>query len=395
MSGVNTAVKYQNALAVGMILMITGVTLAAHQFKVPMIMGEVAGSAGMSEGAAGWMMSIFVFTGIFLALPAGALAQKFGPKNIVILAALIAGAGSILGALTTSAAVILVSRAIEGVGFIFIAVAGPMSVISHCEPAKIGRAIGIWATWVPIGQIIAFNLTPVLVGSVSWQGIWYMFAALSIVMAFVIKAFLKAPEGLPPAPKEAEKVPMGELFGNRNILFAGLSFSTFNYLLFAIIIFFPAYAVERGIMELGEAAFVASIPMIGSIVGSPVLGFLSEKMGRKKLYILSIAATGVGTILYYVSDARAVIYAGGVLVGLIGLACPAMLLGSMGEVAGNPRLIGPGTGVVFTFQNVGMFLGTATFMAAVVGFGSFASASLLAIPIAGVGILLAAMMKFQ
>ena len=402
MTQVKTESKFQGGAFVGVILLLCGITVAAHQFKVPMIMGDIAGDLLMTDGAAGWLMNMFVLTGIVLALPAGALTQKLGPKNTVFLAALIMAFGSALGALSPGTELILVSRAIEGTGFIIIAVAGPMAVITHSEPSQIGRGIGIWATWVPIGQVLAFNLTPIMIGAMSWQVMWYIFAALSFVTAFIVKFALKTPPApeAPPAEGPEEKVSVIEVFKDKNVLFGGISFATFCFMLFAMIIFFVPYALERGIMTIGEAAFVASIPMIGSVVGSPLLGLLSEKIGRKKLYILSILATGVGVILFYLGlETNVLIYVGAILTGLIGLACPAMILGSMGEITKKPSHVGVATGIVIAFQNLGFFAATLLWLTLVFGLGgsmtNFFNASLLAIPVALIGAFLASRIDFK
>ena len=400
MSEANSPVRYPNAVAVGLVCMLTAASAAMHQFKMPMIMGQVIESTGMSETAATWTMSIFLLTAVIFALPAGTVAARFGAKNVMLCFAVIASAGSVLGALTTSTAIILISRAIEGIGFIFVGIAGVTCVVSYVEPNKIGRAIGIWATWVPIGQIAAFNLTTLLIQFMSWQVIWYIFAAFTLVMAVILKFVLQAPQGLPEAASQEKvkfSIPIKELFGNKQLVLVSISFLMFAYLLFIILNFFPVYAGETAIMSMGEVAIVASLPMVGSIIGSPLLGLLSEKLGRKKLYLLSLIATGIGAVLYFVniSDPRALIYIGGALVGLIGLAAPPMVLGSMGTIVGKPELIGPGSGLVTLAQNLGMFFTTVSFMAIVTGFGGFFAASLIAIPIAAVGVILAIKVKLD
>lgn len=75
---------------------------------------------------------------------------------------------------------------------------------------------------------------------------------------------------------------------------------------------------------------------------------------------------------------------------------PAMHLGSVGEVAESPELIGSAMGLIMTCQNLGMFLGTAIFMPVVglVG-GSFTTAGLLLIPVALIGVVLTVLAKFK
>lgn len=152
--------RYQNYLLVTIMFVLTATVIAANQFKVPTIMNDVAAAFNMTESQAPWLMSIFTMVGIFLAIPTGGLAQKFGPKVMVVAAAIFIGLGSLVGAFSSSASMLILSRGIEGIGFIFATVCGPLAIARYVEPSKVGFATGIWATWVSLGQISAFNITP-------------------------------------------------------------------------------------------------------------------------------------------------------------------------------------------------------------------------------------------
>lgn len=398
MDNTKKTIKYQSSTVVAIIFMLTAATLALHQFKVPMIMGAIAEDLNMGDSAT-WLMSAFTLTGIFLAIPAGGISQKYGPKNMVIVAAILVALGSIIGSFATNGTVIIISRAIEGIGFILVSVAGPMSIVKYCEPSTIGGAMGIWAVWVPVGQIIAFNLTPVLFKSTSWNNIWMVYAVASIIMAFVVKAGIKEPVGLDSINSEnadTVKPTISEALKNRDIITGALAFATFNYVLMAVLAFLPIFAGPGTAVNMSttEVGFVSTIPMIGALIGSPIIGRMSDKMGRKKLYMVAILATGIGAALAF-SPNRILIYLGTGLIGLIGLGTPAMILSAVGEIMKKEELIGLGNGFLFLCQNLGMFLGTATFLALVSMVGSFTTAGFVCAGIAIVGVVLANMTEFN
>lgn len=393
-------IKYQAYSVVALILMLTGATAALHQFKVPMIMGNIGEALNMG-GSVSWLMSAFTFTGILLAIPAGGITQKIGPKTMMIIAPLIVALGSIMGGLSSSGEMLIASRAIEGIGFIFISVAGPMSVAKYVAPESIGAAMGIWAVWVPVGQIVAFNLTPILFNTMSWNTIWFVYAALSLLLSLGIKFMLKVPAGLDARDAAlAASQPKGKLadaLKNKDLLTGAFAFATFNYALMAVLVFLPGFAGPGSAVNMSktEVALVATIPMIGALVGSPIIGALSDKMGRRKLYMLAIACTGIGSVLAFVPN-RISIYAGTILIGLIGLGTPAMILSSVGEIMKKPELMGYGNGFLFLCQNLGMFLGSATFMA-VVGIlgGSLLMGGVFCLVLCVVGVILAGMTKIK
>ena len=140
--------------------------IATIQFKVPVVMGDIMANMDMDASSASWLMSIFTFVGIVLALPTGALAKKFGPKTMLLAAAAIIAAGSLLGAFAGNGMVLIVSRAIEGVAFIFVTICGPLAVQKYVAPDKIGSATGIWALWVCLGSVVGGVLTPTLYAAI-------------------------------------------------------------------------------------------------------------------------------------------------------------------------------------------------------------------------------------
>lgn len=389
--------KYQSYVFVTLIIMLTATTVAAHQFKVPTIMGDLAGSLNMGSSAS-WLMSIFTFVGIFLALPAGNLAQKYGAKSMVVGAALFAAVGSIIGSFATSGGLMIASRGIEGIGFILATVCGPLAVGRFVEPSKMGAAIGIWAIWVPVGQILAFNVVPLMIGSMSWNTIWIIFAVASIIMALATQFLVNSKMGNVPRPEAASgpAVKFTDVFSQKNLWLLCFAFSLFNLVFMAAIAFVPVHLETSGMMSKAAAAFVTSLAMIICIVGIPVFGKVSDIIGsRKKPLLLALIVLGPSVALMFSSNVT-MVYVGTVLFGALGMGVPGMVLAGVGEVVDRPELAGPGMGLMMIFQNLGMFLGTLIFMpiVAMVG-GSFSTAGLVLIPIAVAGLLFAFACKLR
>ncbi|MBZ9685246.1 MFS transporter [Clostridium estertheticum] len=389
-------VKYQDYKVIGLVIMIVAAAIAMNQFKVPMIMKDVAASLHMGESSAPWLMSIYTLIGIAFALPAGTLSQKYGPKKIIIMAGLMATAGALLGALSTTAAVMIVSRAIEGIGFIFLCVGAPMTIISYCAPAKIGSAMGIFAVWMPIGQIIAFNATPFMFNTMklSWHSIWVVFAVVSLITTLAVHFVIKAPEGVDTSYQNQEKVSFLEVIKNKDLICASLAFASSAYLLFCVIIFFPSFAAHSRLMGVSQAGFIASIPMIASIIGCPILGKLSESTGAKPIFVITVIVSTVATALCFIPSIPIILTAT-IFLGLIGLAGPAMIFISINSIVKNHKFVGIGTGVVITFQNIGFFLATATFPS-IIGIcgGDYTKAGLAVVPVGIFGIIMAIIAKF-
>ena len=102
---------YQNHVLVSVLLVLAGIAVALGQFKVPSIMPAIMEQFDMDVGSASMLMSVFTLAGIFLSLPTGFLARRFGAKNMMVAAVVVMVAGTAAGALATSAEVRGPSRA--------------------------------------------------------------------------------------------------------------------------------------------------------------------------------------------------------------------------------------------------------------------------------------------
>lgn len=341
------------------------------------------------------MMSIFTFVGIFLALPTGGFAQKWGPKNMVVLAAVLVAAGSIIGATANSGGMMIFSRGIEGVGFIFVTVCGPMAIAKYVEPSKLGSAMGIWAVWVNVGQILGNNLTPPLYDLMGLSGVWTTYAVVALVLGLVVLVFIKAPQQqVVVADSAASNANMGEAFKNQNLWLLCLSFLIFNIILLSVLAFAPTFLTSNG-MSVAAAGFATSLPMILGLVASPVFGKISDMIGStKNLYLVALFAMGPAAIMMF-SSTGILMYLGAILLGLIGMGSPVMVLSSMGKVNPQPELAGTGMGLLMTCQGVGMFLGSMVMPYFLQFTGTWTLASWLLLPITIIGVVLAALAKFK
>lgn len=355
----STSRKYGNWALIAVVMLLFGTAIATIQFKVPVVMGDIMANMGMDASSASWLMSIFTFVGIILALPTGALAKRFGPKTMLLAAAAIIAAGSLLGAFAGNGMVLVVSRAIEGVAFIFVTICGPLAVQKYVAPDKIGSATGIWALWVCLGSVVGGVLTPTLYASTGFVGVWVIYAAAAVVFAIVVAVIVKNPsealEGASDAPAEG-KVGYGELV-KPNILLFFAAFLVFNMTLMAVLSFGPTFMQQQGV-DPTLSGFISTLSMLLAVISSPLFGALSDKLGRcKPLYLAAMLVMGPCTLLL-LTQTGPLMWVGAIVMGLVGLGGPVMCLTSYINVLGRPELMSIGMGVLMLVQSLGQFLGT-------------------------------------
>lgn len=358
----DTAKKYRNWAVTAVALLLFGTAIATIQYKVPVVMGDIMAQMSMGAGSASWLMSIFTFVGIILAIPTGVLAKKFGPKAMLLVAAVVAVIGSVVGAFASDGGVLIASRAIEGVAFIFVTICGPLAVQRYVAPDKIGSATGIWALWVCLGSVIGGILTPSLYAATGFVGVWIIYAVAAVVFAIIVGIVVKEPQaadGVPDSPVDAspsEKVSYAELF-KPNILLFYFAFLIFNMTLLAVLGFAPTFMQGQGV-DPTLSGFISTLPMLLAVISSPLFGTLSDKTGRcKPFYLLALLVMGPCTLLL-LTQTGTLMWVGAILMGLVGLGGPVMCLTSYGRVLGKPELMSIGMGVLMLVQSLGQFLGT-------------------------------------
>ena len=323
---------YQNHVLVSVLLVLAGIAVALGQFKVPSIMPAIMEQFDMDVGSASMLMSVFTLAGIFLSLPTGFLARRFGAKNMMVAAVVAMVPGTAAGALATSAEVLVLSRAVEGVALVFCGVSAPLAIRAYVAPDKVGFASGIWALWFSLGSFFGGVLTPTVFGAVGFQGTWCVMAGIALAAGGLMLLFVRpvgggrflerVPRAQDGAPRE--KMGMAGLFG-RNVLLVLGGFLMFNMVLISFLSFSPTFLQGEG-MDATLAGFASTLPMLVAVASSPLFGVLADKTGRlKALMVASMLVMGPCAAVL-LTTAGPALWAAALVMGVVGLGAPTMFL---------------------------------------------------------------------
>lgn len=356
---------YGSWVVIAVTLLLFGTAIATTQYKVPVIMGNLMEQFNMDADGASWLMSIFTFVGIVLALPTGILAKRFGPKAMLGAAAVIMVIGSLIGAFSADGGMLIFSRGIEGVAFIFVTICGPLAVQKYVAPDKIGSATGIWALWVCLGSVVGGTLTPSLFSATGFMGVWIIYAIAVAVFIVGVFLFVKLPDGEKVATESTEQIEEDieedkasyATFFKPNLLLFFFTYLAFNLVLLAVLSFSPTWMQLQGI-DPTISGFISTLPMLLAVISSPAFGSIADKIGRcKPLYIVGMLAMGPCAFLM-LTGSDVMLWIGALLMGLLGLGVPVMCLTSFNGVLAQPKLASVGMGVLMLVQSLGQFLGT-------------------------------------
>ncbi len=367
------------------VVYLAGVVAPFNQFKVPPIMPLLMAGFHLDLTQAGLLMSIMAAIGLVLAIPASFALQRFGPKRTIMVALGFLACGALLGALAGNYVLLLASRVLEGIGMGLIGVAAPATISMWFPPEKRGTPMGIWATWVPVGSVVVYNLAPALASSLGWQAVWWTGTGYALLMMILVGLLITRPPVVTPQDTPDQlAATLGEALANRNIWLLALSFACMNLVMVSINTYYPTFLKEQRGFTLGQAASIASIMTFLKLVSSPSAGWLSDRLGSRRVLFSFPFLLMAFLLLFPFQVTGWLIIAVMSLLGLFMGVIPAATFAAAPDIMGKPQLAGLGMAVVLVGQNIGQLVGPILFGRLVQGLG-WSTAGYLIIPVCILG----------
>ena len=305
------------------------------------------------------MVGMFYYGYSPFSLVAGAAIDRFGARCSIPIGAALVGVGALLFG-TGNVAAANAGRFMQGAGGVF-ALVGAVYLITKNFPASLAASF-IGATQMfgmAGGSAGQFLVGPIIKGGLPWGQFWIYSGILGLVIAASLLVFLpKEDRGSAARGAGGLASVLGSLkavFLNPQSILCGL---------IAGLLFIPTtiFGMTWGVRYLQEARgraydaavmLAATVPL-GWMVGCPLLGFLSDRLGRRKPVILGGTVVLLG-MLAWVLFGDPAIFRGPVVGILMGIASgAAMLPYSVIKEVNPPQLGGSATGVInfinFTFS---------------------------------------------
>jgi MFS family permease len=295
-------------------------------------------------------------------LVAGVAMDRWGPRRVVPIGAAAVGIGALLFA-TGSTEAASAGRFLQGAGGAFALIGAAYIATQNFPASRAATLIGATQMFgMAGGSAGQFVVGPVIGAGTSWSAFWAVMGVVGLAIGAFLFLLLPAQQRTAPgsaAPSDdwlkGAGIALATVFRNPQSLLCGI---------IAGLMFVPTTILDMtwGVRYLQDAqgfdytsAVIrsATVPM-GWIIGCPLLGFVSDRIGRRKPVIIA-GALGLlvclGWILYGPTDLLPP-YVLGIVTGIVSGA--AMLPYTVIKEANPPSLSGTATGVVnflnFTFS---------------------------------------------
>ena len=324
-----------------------------HQYTLrsapSVMMPQLSEAFGLSTAAVASMLGLFYYGYAPFGLVAGPAIDRLGARKVVPIGAAFVGVGALLFA-TGIPDLATVGRFLQGVGGVFAFVGAVFIATTSFAPSKAATLIGATQMFgMAGGSAGQFVVGPLIASGTPWHVFWSAMGIAALVIAAALLVLL--PSAKPVTARgswiaEAGRAIRIVLTNPQSILcgvIAGLLFipTTIFDMVWGV-----RYLEEARGRDYGTAVLLSAAVPLGWVIGCPLLGWLSDRIGRRRPVIIG-GAVVLGLCLAWILYGPAGVlppYSLGLLAGIASGA--AMLPYTVIKEANPPQYGGTATGAV-------------------------------------------------
>ena len=305
---------------------------------------ELQAHFGLTAAALGAAAGTYYLIYSPMQLLSGTIIDKFGPKRVLLISALVCTFGAFLQIAGDSSMFLVAARFCQGLGSAF-AFVGTMYVAAEWFPRSMLAMIsGLTTSLGMAGAIIGNAGIANMVEDLGWQSALLVAGVVGLAITALIAVVVPSHE---PADFEqpAEKKPhvlaaLKIVYSNPQSWYIGIVGATL-YMPLAIIgaLWGAEYVISlTGATKL-EAASAVSMMYVGWLIGGPIAGYLSDRFNARRLFLVGASiATFVVTMFIALTPSLPLSAMFGVLL-LLGFASTSQVVCFAAAVEHNPHSV--------------------------------------------------------
>jgi len=313
------------------------------------MMPELSAAFGLTATGVASLAGLFYYGYSPFSLVAGVALDRWGPRRVMPIGAAAVGIGALLFA-SGNGAMASTGRLVQGAGGVFALVGAAYIAIKGFPASRAATLIGATQMFGMAGGFAGqFAVGPAIASGLSWSSFWMVMGVIGLVIAAVLLVLL-------PRSREAGQSAnwLGEagralatVFSNPQSIMCGL----ISGLMFIPTTIFDMtwgvrYLQEAHTFDYGEAVLRSSMVPLGWIIGCPLLGYASDKIGRRKPVVAVACAVLLACLAWILFGPHEMLppYVVGLVTGVASGA--AMLPYTVIKEANPANMSGTATGVV-------------------------------------------------
>ncbi len=307
---------------------------------------------GVTAGIVGTLSALYFYAYAGLQVPIGLLVDRWGPRYMLAGAIAINGLGTLLFAVTNEIGLAYIGRVLIGVGSAVGWVGSLKLIAAWFPPSRFALMSGCTSALGMTGAVIGQAPMAILVGAVGWRPALFGIGMFAVIYAFMLWLIVRdVPPGQPPSVATRFADVMEGLRGvaarpqtwiiafcSGSMVAPQASFGA----LWGVPYLMTAHGIDRT-----TAAASTSMLLFGWAIGSPLAGWISDRIRRRQpaLLIGTISAFGTMAAIVYIPDLPLTITQGLLLVNGIAGGSAVLCFVAVREV-NDPHASGAAIGIV-------------------------------------------------
>ena len=328
------------------------------------MMPELSDAFGIGALGVASLAGLFYYAYSPFSLVAGVAMDRLGPRRVMPIGAAAVGIGALLVA-TGSTELASVGRFVQGAGGVFALIGAAYIATQNFPASRAATLIGATQMFgMAGGSAGQFLVGPMIAGGTPWSSFWVGMGIVGLGIGMLLFMLLpgSAPRSAPAKPAGSDNDwaraalrALATVFRNPQSWLCGI----ISGLLFVPTTIFDMtwgvrYLQDAQGFDYTTAVMRSATVPLGWIIGCPLLGFVSDRLGRRKPVIIAGALVLLGCLAWILFGPPDVLppYVLGIAMGIGSGA--AMLPYTVIKEANPANLAGTATGVVnflnFTFS---------------------------------------------
>ncbi|MBB72029.1 MAG: MFS transporter [Legionellales bacterium] len=310
-----------------------------------------------------FLTSVYFLSNVIFLLPAGLLLDRFSTRKIFLTALSICVVGTLAFSLASSLPLATICRFLTGIGSAFCFV-GCVRLASRWFPAKrMALVTGLIITMAMIGGMVAQTPMTLLTIAVGWRHALMIDAALGAVILGLVYLFVQdcPPHMRDKLAQDNEYLSVEGFWHSMKTAYLnsqnwlGAIYTCLMNLPVMILgaVWGTLYAEQVHHLSKTQASYITDMIFLGTIIGAPLAGWLSDRMEKRKPLMLAGAIVSiilVSVIIYIPDVSLSVLMA---LFGLLGLITSTQVISYPTIAESNPSALTAASVSVISFTTIG------------------------------------------
>lgn len=275
------------------------------QPMMPLLSQEFSINAAQSS----LVLSVSTAMLAFGLLITGPISDRIGRKPVMVFALVCAALSTLASAVMPTWEAVLATRALVGLSLSGLAAVAMTYLSEEIHPQHIGLAMGLYIGGNAIGGMSGRLITGVLIDFVSWHTAMLTIGGLALVAALVFWKVLPESRNFRPQAANPRSLLDGFVMHFKDaglpwlfleaFLLMGAFVTLFNYI---------GYRLLAGPYHMNQALVgLLSVVYLSGIYSSAQVGALADKLGRRKVFWVSIVVMASGLLMTLASPLLMVI----------------------------------------------------------------------------------------